>query len=111
MIAPKAPHALCSECSLCSAPFVPSYSPSEPIIALVGEAPGYHEAKAATPFVGASGKLLDAVLEHIDIPTERCFKTNAVLCRPDHNDLSKHADAIRCCAPRLYAELAALQVE
>lgn len=44
----------------------------------VGEQPGDQEDKAGRPFIGPSGKMLDAVLEKVGIDRERVYVTNAV---------------------------------
>jgi uracil-DNA glycosylase family 4 len=52
-------------------------------IAIVGEAPGTEENKQGKPFVGRSGKLLDQILESVDLdPQEDVFVTNAVFRMP-----------------------------
>ncbi len=47
-------------------------------LVLVGEQPGDQEDLAGEPFVGPSGRLLDAVLEQAGIPREKVYVTNAV---------------------------------
>ncbi len=54
-------------------------------IMFVGEAPGRNEAKTGRPFCGAAGKVLDALLAHIDIPRESIYITNIVKDRPPEN--------------------------
>lgn len=54
-------------------------------IMFVGEAPGKNEAKTGRPFCGASGKLLDTLLESIDTPREDVYITNIVKDRPPNN--------------------------
>lgn len=76
-------------------------------IAIVGEAPGFQEARHGKPFVGKSGQLLEQTLGHYDIKREEVYLTNAVLCRPDENG-TPHKDAVKACATRLHAELQAL---
>lgn len=101
----KAPYADCLHCPLRHEPCVRPYDPRDPTLLVVGEAPGYHEAKAGQPFVGPSGQLLDAVFNHVGISTIDVYKTNAVLCRPPANDLSKYPEALTACSARLRAEL------
>ncbi len=48
----------------------------------VGEAPGYHEDLQGIPFVGASGKLLSALLEGIGLTRDDVFVANVLKCRP-----------------------------
>jgi uracil-DNA glycosylase family 4 len=49
---------------------------------LVGEAPGEEEAANLRPFVGGSGRILNALLVHAQIDRSQCFVTNVVKCRP-----------------------------
>jgi len=52
---------------------------------LVGEAPGAEEDRVGTPFVGASGQLLDRMLASIGIDRTRCLITNLLPWRPPGN--------------------------
>jgi DNA polymerase len=54
-------------------------------IMLIGEAPGEWEAKSGRPFVGASGRLLDTLLQSIDLTRADVFITNVVKDRPPDN--------------------------
>lgn len=56
-----------------------------PDIAIVGEAAGAEEEKQGIPFVGRSGKLLDKLLQELDIKREDCYITNVVKFRPEDN--------------------------
>jgi uracil-DNA glycosylase family 4 len=67
--------------------------------------------KQGKPFVGPSGKLLDAVFEHVGIDPTEVYRTNAVMCRPPDNKLDKYQGAIKACSKRLEAELAALECD
>lgn len=50
---------------------------------IVGEAPGLQEDRQGKPFVGPSGKLLDQILESVELNSERdVFITNAVFRLP-----------------------------
>jgi len=101
----KHPDAICEECPLFSVGrYVPSDGPAHAELAFVGEAPGSQETRGGRPFVGPSGKLLDAVLQHHGIDRSKALLTNACLCRPPDNTTPPPA-AIRACQPRLKAEL------
>ena len=52
--------------------------PRDAPLMLVGEKPGDDEDRAGKPFVGSSGRLLDALLEEAGIDRRRTFVTNAV---------------------------------
>lgn len=54
-------------------------------IMFIGEAPGQNEAKTGRPFCGAAGKLLDKLLESIEIKRENVYITNIVKDRPPGN--------------------------
>ena len=102
------PLANCEECSLNTSQsvFVPSSLPAsgEVKLVVVGEAPGVQEAKTGVPFIGPSGKLLEAVLAGQGLHRDQLFITNACLCRPKNNDTPTAKD-VKACAPRLLAEV------
>ncbi|MDD5165025.1 MAG: uracil-DNA glycosylase [Candidatus Pacebacteria bacterium] len=54
-------------------------------IMFVGEAPGRNEAKTGRPFCGAAGKVLDKLLEHVDLGRDSIYITNIVKDRPPEN--------------------------
>lgn len=51
-------------------------------ILFLGEAPGKTEDLLGEPFIGQSGKLLDAMLLDAGFGSTKYFVTNSVLCRP-----------------------------
>ena len=51
----------------------------------VAEAPGRQEDQQGVPFVGRAGKLLDDMLELIDLDRTRVYITNICKCRPPEN--------------------------
>lgn len=71
-------------------------------LAVVGEAPGEEEDRAGLPFVGASGKRLDALLRQAGLdPAEDVFVCNLLACRPPGNRRPEPAE-LSACAPRLH---------
>ncbi len=54
-------------------------------IMLIGEGPGEQEDKTGLPFVGPAGKLLDSMLEMIDLNRSKVYIANTVKCRPPKN--------------------------
>ena len=54
-------------------------------LVFVGEAPGKNEDLQGKPFVGASGKLLDEMLDSISLSREDVYITNIVKYRPPNN--------------------------
>lgn len=104
----KHPDALCEECPLYSKPCAPTQGPPQAKVALVSRSPGYYEAMAGKPFSGPSGKVLDFLLNEQGIKREDILVTNAVLCAPDAGKVPP--EAIKACAPRVRAELAATEL-
>lgn len=75
----------------------------------IGEAPGPEEDACGEPFVGPSGKLLDAMLRAIDLQRgEDVYLANAVKCHPPGNHAPEAAE-ILACAPYLQRQIALLQ--
>ncbi len=54
-------------------------------IVFIGEAPGKNEAETGVPFCGASGRVLDQMLETIGMKREDVYITNIVKDRPPNN--------------------------
>ncbi len=54
-------------------------------IMFIGEAPGKNEAATGRPFVGASGKILNELLESAKIARENVYITNIIKDRPPFN--------------------------
>lgn len=57
-------------------------------IMIVGEAWGENERLKCSPFVGASGHLLDKMLEEVGLHRGSCWATNVVNAQPPGNDIS-----------------------
>jgi DNA polymerase len=64
---------------------VPGEGPTHTEIMFIGEGPGASEDKQGRPFVGASGKFLDQLLEQAGVTRTEVFITNVVKCRPPGN--------------------------
>ncbi len=77
----------CEKCDLCKTrtKAVPGFGDFNAEIMFVGEAPGRNEDLKGEPFVGAAGKVLDGLLESIELNRENIFITNIVKCRPPKN--------------------------
>ncbi|MBZ1356351.1 MAG: uracil-DNA glycosylase [Candidatus Nealsonbacteria bacterium] len=54
-------------------------------IMFIGEAPGKNEARTGKPFCGSAGKVLDELLESIELKRENIYITNIVKDRPPSN--------------------------
>lgn len=59
-------------------------------VLLIGEAPGEEEEKSGVPFVGASGRLLNDVLQAAGFSRDSVYITNVFSQRPPDNDLKTH---------------------
>ena len=66
-------------------------------IMLIGEGPGEQEDRQGLPFVGPAGKLLDQMLQMIDLDRSKVYIANTVKCRPPRNrdPLNIEQDACR----------------
>ena len=71
-------------CETCTQ-LVPGTGPADARIVIVGEAPGAKEDAAGEPFVGPSGRLLDALLAEAGLDRASVFITNVVKARPPDN--------------------------
>lgn len=61
-------------------------------IIFLGEAPGKNEDEKALPFVGAAGKVLDQLLESINLKREDIFISSVVHYRPPKNRQPKPSE-------------------
>jgi uracil-DNA glycosylase family 4 len=100
----------CSSCPLFERRkriFVPSVFSDNPCgLAVVGEQPWTEEAKEGRPFVGRSGRLLDAVLARHGIDRARVHVLNAFSCFAGEIKDADKKKAWIACRARLAAELA-----
>ena len=64
---------------------VPGEGPPHAEIMFIGEGPGATEDKQGRPFVGASGRFLNELLEQAGVTRADVFITNVVKCRPPGN--------------------------
>jgi uracil-DNA glycosylase len=70
----------------------------------VGEAPGYHEDKQGTPFVGQAGKVLEGLLESIGLTRPQVYIANVLKCRPPGNR-DPQPDEIAACEGHLFGQV------
>jgi uracil-DNA glycosylase family 4 len=54
-------------------------------VMIIGEAPGRTEDRLKKPFIGRAGKLLDNLLETINLDRSKVYITNVLNYRPDKN--------------------------
>ena len=91
---------------------VKSRGSENPLILLVGEAPGRDEAREGSAFVGASGDYITKVLTKVGIDPEMVRFTNGVRCFPhEENGTPKTPDypEIVACLPYLFDEIDTLK--
>lgn len=67
---------------------VPGTGPLNCEIAIVGEAPGVDEERCRMPFVGASGRMLNSMLNSHGISRNSVYITNVVKERPPSNNIN-----------------------
>jgi len=88
----------CSRCELCTARtnLVFGVGNENAEVMLIGEGPGEQEDLQGVPFVGPAGKLLDNMLEMIDLDRSKVYIANIVKCRPPHNRDPKPDEQYAC---------------
>jgi len=65
---------------------------------VIGEAPGKDEDLQGKPFVGPAGKLLDAMLQAVDLSRNAVFIGNILKCRPPDNRDPEMTEIDKCFA-------------
>ena len=73
-------------------------------IMFIGEGPGASEDKKGRPFVGRAGRLLDKILESVNIKRDNIYITNIVKCRPPENR-NPNDNEMKACSPILKTEI------
>ena len=90
--------AACRACSLCEGRhnLVFGVGNEQADLMFVGEGPGEQEDLQGVPFVGPAGKLLDSMLEMIDLDRSMIYIANMVKCRPPHNRDPQGSEMAAC---------------
>lgn len=88
---------------------VPGEGNIDASVVFIGEAPGYWEDVKGLPFVGAAGKVLDGLLEAIELPRESVFITNVVKCRPPENRDPRPLEVKTCTSLYLNQQIGLIQ--
>ena len=101
----------CSLCRLCEGRTnaVPGTGNPNAEIVFIGEGPGKNEDQQGIPFCGASGKLLDELLQSINLSRDDIFITNIVKCRPPANRDPLPDEKNLCATTYLDKQLAAIK--
>lgn len=79
-------------------------------IMFIGEAPGYYEDKEGRPFVGKAGKILDELLNLVELKREEIYITNILKCRPPGNR-DPLPEEIKACTPYLDKQIETINPE
>jgi len=101
----------CKACRLCETRknTVPGEGVPEPLVMVIGEAPGAGEDACGRPFVGKAGQLLDKMLSSIGLSREsNCFIANIIKCRPPENR-DPQPEEIAACAGFLERQIQSLK--
>ena len=70
--------------------------PENAEVLFIGEGPGEQEDLKGEPFVGRGGKLLDDMLELIDLDRTKIYIANMVKCRPPKNRDPLETEQMAC---------------
>ena len=99
--------ASCRACPLCEGRhnLVFGVGNEQADLMFIGEGPGEQEDLQGVPFVGPAGKLLDSMLEMIDLDRSKIYIANMVKCRPPHNR-DPQGSEMSACRPWLERQIA-----
>lgn len=88
----------CRRCPLCETRnnVVFGVGPENAEVLFIGEGPGEQEDLKGEPFVGRGGKLLDDMLELIDLDRTKLYIANMVKCRPPKNRDPLETEQMAC---------------
>ena len=88
----------CRRCPLCETRnnVVFGVGPENAEVLFIGEGPGEQEDLKGEPFVGRGGKLLDDILELIDLDRTKIYIANMVKCRPPKNRDPLETEQMAC---------------
>ena len=100
----------CKKCLLCATQTNLVFGEGDPNaeILFIGEAPGEKEDKQGRPFVGAAGKLLDALIESVALERKDVYIANVLKCRPPGNR-DPLPDEVKACWPYLEGQVQTLK--
>jgi DNA polymerase len=89
---------VCGSCDLCKTrtKVVFGNGSHEPLILIVGEAPGEDEDLTGVPFIGKAGQKLDSILTYVGVSRQDIYITNSVLCRPPNNRTPRKEEMDAC---------------
>lgn len=76
----------------------------KPKVVFIGEAPGKNEDEAGIPFCGRAGKVLDGLINYMDLDENEYAIINTVKCRPPNNRKPTQKE-LKTCIPFLLAQI------
>lgn len=91
------PYVCPNKCSGLSGYLIQPTMVDNPILSIIGEAPGEDEVKQRRFFVGKAGQELSNYLYRVGIPRERCHISNVIKCNPPGNRDPKEEEVANCC--------------
>jgi len=102
--------AKCTRCDLYKRAIrpVPGDGHPDAKVMFIGEGPGYHEDQQGLPFVGAAGKLLDKLLQSIELERKDVFIGNVIKHRPPSNR-DPLPEEIEACRPFLDEQIQTIE--
>ena len=100
----------CRRCGLCETRTNVVFGVGNPEaeVMFIGEGPGEQEDLQGEPFVGRAGKLLDDMLELIDLDRSKIYIANMVKCRPPKNRDPLNIEQ-EACSPWLTRQIALIR--
>ena len=87
---------------------VPGEGNPDADLMFIGEGPGRTEDEQARPFVGPAGKLLEELLQTIDLKRDDVYIGNVIKCRPPGNR-DPLPDEVNACWPYLREQIKAIK--
>jgi DNA polymerase len=98
---------VCTRCPLCESRTnaVPGDGNYTSKVMIIGEAPGREEDETGKPFVGATGRFLNHVLEGTGLDRTDFFITNTVKCRPPKNRTPRALEVKTCTSNYLFEQI------
>lgn len=75
-----------------------------PIVMVIGEAPGRDEVEAGRPFVGKAGKLLRSTLNEYGFRQKNTVISNVIPCRPEDNKFPTDSKLVMDCSRKWLVE-------
>jgi uracil-DNA glycosylase len=98
---------VCTKCPLWKSRTlaVPGDGKARAKVMIIGEAPGREEDESGHPFVGATGRFLNHVLEGTGLDRTDFFITNTVKCRPPKNRTPKRLEVDTCTSNYLFEQI------